>query len=74
MKKVKHVLYPVSYIGDDGKRCDSLWLCEAVGAKFHTGAPIEIEAYHPEVLGDEYRAAAIADLEQRLAQLKGGAA
>lgn len=71
MKKT-HKLYPVSYLSSDGQTTiHTCWNTKPSGKECWVGEAIEVVADHPDTLGDDYRAAAIAELEQRIATLKG---
>ena len=74
MKTVTHTVYPVSYISDDGTQRDTLWGHRPVGDEYFVGEPMQVSAEHPETMGEDKRAAEIAALEKRIAQLRGVAA
>jgi hypothetical protein len=74
MKKVTHILYPVSYVDDAGKQRDTLWSFDPSELKegYWVGEPIEVVVDHPAEMGEEYRTAKILKLREELAALEAG--
>lgn len=67
-----HKVYPVSYVSQDGETTiHTCWNTRPSGKEYWVGEAIEVVADHPDTLGDDYRAAEIAELERRIATLKG---
>lgn len=73
MKTVTHTLYPVSMTDSEtGKQLFSLWSFKPTGESIWCGEPIQVEAQHEET-AESHRHAQIAELEAKLARLKGAA-
>ena len=70
MKVIKHTLYPISYLADNGKQIDTCWGHEPLGDKYFVGESFVVELLHPETMGEEARQAKIAELEAELVALK----
>lgn len=70
MKVIKHTLYPISYIADDGTQVDTCWGHKPIGGEFWVGESFVVELLHPETMGEEARQAKIAELEAELEALK----
>jgi len=70
VKIVRHKLWPVSYIDDNGVQVDTVWNFKPSGDEFHVGEACFFELIHPKDLPQEERAAKIARIESELEVLR----
>jgi hypothetical protein len=73
MKTITHKLWPVSYIDDDGKQVDALYIFNPsrVNDIYWVGEPIDIEAQHTDEMVELTKAQKVAALKAKLAKLEG---
>lgn len=68
--KVKHKLWPVSYVDSNGDVVRTLYKHEPAGDDYHVGTPFEVEAEHPDGALDAQRRARIEALREELNTLQ----
>ena len=74
VKAVKHKLWPVSYIDDEGKQVDTLYSFDPsrVDKTYWVGEPFFVETLHTKAMNDNYRLNKIAALKEKIAKLEAG--
>ena len=74
VKAVKHKLWPVSYIDDDGKQVDTLYSFDPsrVDKTYFVNEPFFVETLHPAKMDDTARLEKIAKLKAQIAKLEAG--
>ena len=74
MKKT-HILYPVSYIDDEGKQQNALYSFDpsnVVGNGYWVGEAITMVVEHPSDMTESHRAAKILEMREKLEKLEAG--
>ena len=74
VKAVKHKLWPVSYINDEGKQVDTLYCFNPaeVCPDYVVGEAFIVETLHPINMESDYKQAKIAALKEKIAKLEAG--
>tara|TARA_R110001632_G_C11231940_1_gene406728 strand:+ start:433 stop:669 length:237 start_codon:yes stop_codon:yes gene_type:complete len=75
MNTEKHIMYPVSYVDDDGIQQNTLYSfnpSRVAPEKYWVGEAITITTSHPDDMADSLRAAKIMELRETLEALESG--
>ena len=74
VKAVKHKLWPVSYIDDEGKQVDALYSFNPsrVDKSYWIGEAFTVETLHPIKMDADYKQAKIDALKAQIAKLEAG--
>jgi len=71
LKIVKHQLWPVSYVNDDGEQVDAIYTFNprAAGGYF-VGEAFFVETLHPTDMSETHRQAKIDEMKAQIAKLE----
>ncbi len=74
VKAVKHKVWPVSYIDDEGKQVDALYSFNPsrVDKSYWVGEAFTVETLHPAKMDDTARLEKIAKLKSQIERLEAG--